>query len=101
MADVLLRRSKETSIVLVISPLKALMEDQVNYLSSLNISAISVTDEHNDRTVVDIIDGKYTHVYGSPECFLSTTWRGLFSSKKFKSSLVCVGVDEAHCISQW
>ena len=51
MADVLLRRNKGTSIVLVISSL----EDQVNYLNSLNISAISVTDEHNDRTVVDII----------------------------------------------
>lgn len=101
MADVLLRRSKGTSIVLVISPLKALMEDQVDYLDSLSISAISVTDEHNDKTIIDIIDGKYSHVYGSPECFLSTTWRGLFTSKKFISSLVCVALDEAHCISQW
>ena len=98
MADVLLQRSKGTSIVLVIFPLKALMEDQVDYLNSLSISAISVTDEHNDKTVVDIIDGRYSHVYGSPECFLSTRWRGLFTSKKFRSSLVCVAVDEAHTL---
>ena len=38
------------------------MENQVNYLNSLNISEISITDEHNDRTVVDIIDGKCTRV---------------------------------------
>lgn len=44
------------------SPLKVLMEDQVNYLNSLNISEISVTDEHKDRNVVDIIDGKCTHL---------------------------------------
>ncbi len=100
MADVLLRKSQGTSIVVVISPLKALMEDQVRHLKSLNISAISVTDEHNDSIVGDIINGKYTHVYGSPERFLSTTWRGIFSSKQFRSSLGCVAV-EAHCISQW
>ncbi|CAB4043126.1 Hypothetical predicted protein, partial [Paramuricea clavata] len=51
------------------------MEDQVRHLKNLNISAVSVTHEHNDRIVGDIIDGKYTHVYGSPECFLKTTWR--------------------------
>ena len=51
MADVLLRGGKGTSIISVISPLKALMEDQLNYLNSLNISAVRVTDEHNNRTV--------------------------------------------------
>ena len=63
MADVLLRRSEGTCIVIIISPLKSLMEDQVRHLKKLNISAVSVTDEHNDRIVGDIIDGKYTHVY--------------------------------------
>ena len=60
MADVLLRRSEGTCIVIVISPLKSLMEDQVRHLKNLNISAVSVTDEHNDRIVGDIIDGKYS-----------------------------------------
>lgn len=100
-ADVIYKRSSGTSIVVVISPLKALMEDQVRHLMKLNFSAVSVTDEHNDNLVCDIIDGKHTHVYGSPECFLSSTWRGIFSSKQFRSSLVCVAVDEAHCINQW
>ena len=59
------------------------MEDQVNYLNDLNLSAISLTDVHDDNVVGDIINGKYSHVYGSPECFLSTTWRGIFASKQF------------------
>lgn len=100
-ADVIYKRSSGRSIVVVISPLKALMEDQVRHLKKLNFSAVCVTDEHNDNLVRDIIDGKHTHVYGSPECFLSSTWRGIFTSKQFRSSLVCVAVDEAHCINQW
>lgn len=87
--------------MVVISPLKALMEDQVCHLMKLNFLAVCVTDEHKDNLVCDIMDGKHTHVYGSPECFLSSTWRWIFSSKKFRSSLVCVAVDEAHCINQW
>lgn len=101
MADVLYRRSKNTSIVVVISPLKSLMEDQVRFLKRLDIPAVAVTEEHDDRLVQEIINGDYTHVYGSPECLLTSTWRGIFASKKFRESLVCVAVDEAHCISQW
>ena len=101
MADILNRRSAGSSIVVVISPLKALMEDQVRHLSTLGLSAACVSDVHDDRLVQDIVNGQYTHVYGSPECFLKSTWRGIFESKKFRESLVCIAVDEAHCISQW
>ena len=90
MADVLLRRSEGTCIVIVISPLKSLMEDQVRHLKHLNISAVSVTDEHNDRIVGDIIDGKYTHVYGSPECFLKTIHGGDYSRANNLDPLWCV-----------
>jgi superfamily II DNA helicase RecQ len=63
LAYVLFRRSTGTSIVVVISPLKALMEDQVRHLNKLGL--------HDDQLVQDIINGQYTHVYGSPECFLN------------------------------
>ena len=101
MADIILRRSTGTSIVVVISPLKALMEDQVRHLNKLSLSAVCVSDQHDDRLVQDIINGQYTHVYGSPECFLKSTWRGIFGSKKFQESLVCIAIDEAHFINQW
>jgi superfamily II DNA helicase RecQ len=68
LADVVFRRSTGTSIVVLISPLKALMEDQVRHLNKLGVSAACVSDQHDDRLVKDIINGQYTHVYGSPEC---------------------------------
>jgi superfamily II DNA helicase RecQ len=62
MADILFRRSTGTSIVVVISPLKALMEDQVRHLNKLGLSAVCVSEQHDDRLVQGIINGQYTHV---------------------------------------
>ena len=102
MHDSLNGRPKGTSIIVIISPLKSLMEDQSAYQNSLGISAICITDEVNDHAIQDVIEGKYSHVYTSPECLLATsTWRGLFVSKVFLENLVGVAIDEAHCISQW
>lgn len=102
MNDSLNRRPKGTSIIVIISPLKLLTEDQSAYLNSIGISAICITDEVNDHAIQDVIEGKYSHVYASPEYLLATsTWRGLFVSKVFLENLVGVAIDEAHCISQW
>ena len=70
-------------------------------IRKLNISAVCVTEAHDDNLTAKIINGEFTQIYGSPECFLSSTWRGILSTKEFRDSLVCVAVDEAHCISQW
>ena len=101
MADLIYKKGKGSSLMIVISPLKSLMEDQVCSLRKMNIPAVCVTEAHDDSLVQKIINGEFTLIYGSPECFLSSTWRGILSTKKFKDSLVCVAVDEAHCISQW
>jgi superfamily II DNA helicase RecQ len=85
----------------IISPLKSLMEEQSAYLNSLGISAIFITDEVTGYAIQDVIQGKYSHVYASPECLLATsTWRGVFLSKVFLENLVGIAIDEAHCISQ-
>ena len=67
--DRLLKR--ETSIVLIISPLIALMEDQIRLCVSRGMKSIKVgkfTDE-----IKKIIDGEYQMVYISPESLLA--WR--------------------------
>ena len=89
-------------MIVIISPLKSLMEEQVAYLNSLGIAAVCITDEANDHAMQDVIQGKYSHIYASPECILATTkWRCIFASKLFLENLSGVAIDEAHCISQW
>ena len=55
----------------IVSPLKALMEDQVQYLSSLQLKAIALTEESNEDVTQRVMNGEYSHVYGSPESFLA------------------------------
>ena len=87
-------------IIIVISPLVSLMQDQVNQLEKQGISAVSLseTSVHDDK----LISGHYTFVYPSPESLLSNeAVRELIGSKVYKERVVGVVVDEAHCISHW
>ncbi|XP_028410549.1 uncharacterized protein LOC114533246 [Dendronephthya gigantea] len=102
--DSLFGNPRGTSVLVVISPLKALMKDQVEYLQNLGIPSVAVVDElcSDPDTIQLVKNGVYTVVYGSPECFLSSeTWRDIFSDTEFTSKVVGVAIDEAHCIVQW
>jgi len=100
--DMVHQRARGSSLIVVLSPLKALMEDHINYLGNVGIPAIAVGDEEDPDIVQQIANGTYIVVFGSPECFLSTTtWRSLFSTPSFREMLIGVVVDEAHCIVQW
>lgn len=72
--DELHGNSRGTSVLMVISPLKALMKHQVRYLENLGIPAVAVTDEltSDPEILQQVENGTYTLVYGSPECFLSS-----------------------------
>lgn len=101
-ADALFERPRASSVVVVISPLRSLMEDQVLYLNELGIPAIAITDEEDPELLQQVMNGNYVLVYGSPECLLSTeTWRSIFECQIFKEMLIGVAIDEAHCITQW
>lgn len=101
--DVLHANPRGSSIIVVISPLRSLMDDQVLYLNNLCIPAIAITNELDDPEIIQqVLNGIYIVVFGSPECFLSTsTWRGIFMSETLKEMIIGVAIDEAHCITQW
>ena len=89
---------------MVISLLKALMKDQVNYLLDRGIPAVAIVDElsADPEIIQQVKNGTYSLVYGSPECFLSSKmWRDIFSDTDFTSKLIGVAIDEAHCIVHW
>jgi ATP-dependent DNA helicase RecQ len=100
--DILSIQPIGTSIIVIISPLKSLMAEQVSFLTRLGIRAACISDECEENLVQEVIHGKYSHVFASPECLLATEkWRAIFASKMFCSKLIGVAVDEAHCIQQW
>lgn len=101
-ADVLNGRERGTSVVVVISPLRSLMKDQVDYLGANGIPAIVIDDEDDPEIIEQVKNGYYILVYCSPERVLSTgTWRGVFHDTSFRERLTGVVIDEAHCITQW
>ena len=88
-------------IVVVVSPLISLMEDQVKYLRSLGVSAVNISsDAEVDRAKIE--RGEYSIVYGSPEAWLvNERWRCMLSNEVYSSKLCAVAVDEAHVLRQW
>lgn len=101
-ADEVFDRPRGSSKIIIISPLKTLMEDQVAYLKSLDLSAIALHDEQSEEILKDVEKGRFTYVFASPEKMLSVNrWRKLLSSDVYRRFLVAITIDEAHCISQW
>ncbi len=88
-------------LCLVISPLIALMKDQVNQLQSRDIKAIALTGAIKPDELIDLLDncqfGNYKFLYLSPER-LEQDWV-LERIKALPISLIAI--DEAHCVSQW
>jgi ATP-dependent DNA helicase RecQ len=88
-------------ICLVISPLVALMKDQVNNLQQRNIKAVAITGALKTNELIDLLDncefGNYKFLYLSPER-LEQDWV-LERIKILPVSIIAI--DEAHCVSQW
>lgn len=88
-------------ICVVITPLIALMQDQVNQLKKRGIAAVAVYSGLN-RTEIDIaldncVYGKLKFLYVSPERLQTE----IFQERFKKMNVNLVAIDEAHCISQW
>jgi ATP-dependent DNA helicase RecQ len=88
-------------ICLVISPLVALMKDQVANLQKKDIKAMALTGGISTDDMIDLLDnaqfGNYKFLYLSPER-LQSDWI-LDRIKNLPINLIAI--DEAHCVSQW
>lgn len=91
----------EEGMCLVVTPLIALMKDQVENLRRRNIKAISLHSGMSAAEIKMAIDnarwGDYKFLYISPERLASER----FLEKLTTMKINLITVDEAHCISQW
>ena len=91
----------QPGICLVISPLVALMKDQIANLQKRDIKAIALTGGISADETIDLLDncqfGGYKFLYLSPER-LQSDW----VLERIKSLPInLIAIDEAHCVSQW
>ncbi|MGK0376094.1 MAG: ATP-dependent DNA helicase RecQ, partial [Arenicella sp.] len=88
-------------LTLVVSPLLALMKDQLTFLASKGISAASIdstlTPAENQQVMADVRAGKLKILMVSVERFKNERFRQFIDSV----ALSMLVVDEAHCISEW
>jgi len=85
----------------VISPLIALMKDQVDGLQRNGISATfinsSLSPNEQQERLSGMVNGQYKLIYIAPERLRSSS----FMRAVNKIQIQLLAVDEAHCISQW
>ena len=88
-------------VCIVISPLIALMQNQVENLKQRNIKAVTIPSGSNQNEIVAIFDaikfGDVKFLYISPERLQSS----LIQQKIKELNVNLVAIDEAHCISEW
>jgi ATP-dependent DNA helicase RecQ len=88
-------------VCIVITPLIALMKDQVANLSSKGISARAIYSGMSYTEIRYVLnlahEGKLKFLYISPERAVTETFRNFYVSMKIS----LLAVDESHCISQW
>jgi ATP-dependent DNA helicase RecQ len=92
-------------LTVVVSPLIALMQDQVEALRTNNISATFLNSSLNAYKVRSreeaIMNGKIKLLYVAPERLISDRFLPLLDVVKEKVGISIFAIDEAHCVSEW
>ena len=101
----LLRGVENQSIAIVVSPLLAIMKEQVAFFSAKGLSAACISDKEDRDATIDkrrgVRKGEYQLVFFSPEALFATLeWRRMLASDLYRSHLVAF-VNEAHCVKKW
>jgi ATP-dependent DNA helicase RecQ len=82
--------------IIVISPLIALIQDQIDSLLKKNINALSLTGQTENRTQINnFLKFNKTIIYTTPEYIIAN----ISTIKEINVSLIAI--DESHCISSW
>ena len=99
------RQRTGLGITIVVSPLIALMHDQVGALHEAGVSAAFLNSTLNNTEAQDIEQrlrrGDITLLYAAPERISTPRFLAMLDSLYAQNSLSLFAIDEAHCVSQW
>lgn len=92
-------------LAIVVSPLIALMQDQVEALQQLGVNAAflnsSLSAEDNSRITRQVLAGDIKLLYVAPERLMVGSFLSLLDEVHQHVGLALFAIDEAHCVSQW
>jgi ATP-dependent DNA helicase RecQ len=92
-------------LTVIISPLIALMQDQVDRLSANGIAATfinsSLSNQERLRREQYVLDQQVKLLYVAPERLLTPSFLSLLDEVDRRMGLSLLAVDEAHCVSEW
>ena len=99
------RQNAGLGITIVVSPLIALMHDQVGALHEAGVSAAFLNSTLNSAEAQDVEQrlrgGEITLLYAAPERITTPRFLALLDSLYAQNLLSLFAIDEAHCVSQW
>jgi ATP-dependent DNA helicase RecQ len=101
----IVRERAGQGLTVVVSPLIALMHDQVGALIEAGVAAAflnsSLSSEDAQRVEKEMLRGELTLLYAAPERLTTPRFLALLDSLLERRKLALFAIDEAHCVSQW
>lgn len=101
----IVRQQQGKGVAIVVSPLIALMHDQVGALEEAGVSAayLNSTLSYDETQDVEwrLQSGDITMLYAAPERLNTPRFLGLLDDLHAQGKLSLFAIDEAHCVSQW
>ena len=101
----IVRQQAGQGVAIVVSPLIALMHDQVGALHEAGVSAAflnsSLSYDEAQQVEWQLQSGQLTLLYAAPERLVTPRFLGLLDDLHAHGNLSLFAIDEAHCVSQW
>ena len=101
----ILRHRRDQGVAVVVSPLIALMHDQVGALEEAGVHAAflnsTLSGEEAQRIEREMMGGRLVLLYAAPERVTTPRFLAQLDSLHERGLLSLFAIDEAHCVSQW